>query len=1131
MEGGGGGSLVPGSLGQGEGFLKIQFGREARGRHGPRGGGPGAGAAVGRGGLRGAGGGGRGRGRARGGRGGGEGDARAGGVEGPELDPLGPGAAAKDGGAARRGGVGGGRRGRGRGRGRAGRAGGGKSLSPGKIWSRLFSGVGSAVDDLYFFCEVDCAHERVACAAEYLRVAAEDFRELERRLEEQRAFEPGGAWAVAGGRSGGGAQRPGGMAWKVRNTTPSSKHAAVLTSLAEQQDSPPRRGDDEATVGGGPGRRPAATGALQPRSNALDLSPGIERLWPLSVTPPKSQSPRGTSAVENLVVEELGSAGAPRTPGLSPDKAPPSAALDAWKVKRNWTEILRSSPRHLQEKLMSPERQHRLSPADLKRRAEARQARASALRAQRSTLLAQRLAKAEETREAVRAAGARGRERLAQGLEEKLSRGRENREAHLYNIASRAKESNQKVEAVIETNFLEDQARREALKQRMEEAESRKQELLAAVVKRQKEAEAAVEEAQERKSRLEAERKKRLSEKQRRKEEVQAKKRLERQVAQEQLQQASEQQRAAAEEHLKQQAKESESRKLRLAMSLKDAQRRRAGHLEQIKDRAAVGDRDRRESFGTPSSPGVTPASPCLNRGSESPKCFRSLSLDDGLLKGLQKKAKKFRQRISAGKEYIENKEVAESLKGPGMAQMRTRMVKAMKDLQKLSRRNNMGMLRRSLVEFVHHFASANAADCHLARQSGLLKIVGGWASSSKVPDSVRHAALQLTINAIEGVPESRAFVLCSKILLELVPALTAELNSEEGDEQHDSSEGKSESSKGPSVTSNVGPPLGLMLQVSALALSSGLEAYRQITIDTIGFMICSGGVHIVSEHIALYNTTAPDAPFPRRIVQCLALLEAVTSPPSNGSPVNSGRHELSSITECLMTSLEDTSMVGLPSLLCAALLRASSTSSSGAIQPQHLPPNFVPVAAAVMRILSNCAMHDLPTTQRIMSAPDLRVEIYHALSFLISFCTDQWAAGNNRIKQLLNEVLLVCGYFVVLHPQNQGVLRWGKSPTILKKLCHLPFPYFCDPDLQEILLPTILAACYKNQNNRMVVEQDFSLKMLRRFLRNVEVKGCDSPQKKAVKVGGTQSASRFSLGKRFPLSQTNEVLKWLDED
>ena len=118
-----------------------------------------------------------------------------------------------------------------------------------------------------------------------------------------------------------------------------------------------------------------------------------------------------------------------------------------------------------------------------------------------------------------------------------------------------------------------------------------------------KEAEAAIEEAQERKSRLEAERKKRLSEKQRRKEEVQAKKRLERQVAQEQLQQASEQQRAAAEEHTRQLAEESESRKLRLAMSLNDAQKRRAGHLEQIKDRAAVGDRDRRESFGAPPSP------------------------------------------------------------------------------------------------------------------------------------------------------------------------------------------------------------------------------------------------------------------------------------------------------------------------------------------------------------------------------------------------------------------------------------------------------------------------------------------------------------------------------------------------
>ena len=526
-----------------------------------------------------------------------------------------------------------GRRGHGRGRGRAGRAG-AKGLSPGKIWSGLFSGVGSAVDDLYFFCEVDCARARVARAAEYLRVAAEDFHELERRLEEQRAFEPGGARA----RSGGGGRRPsGGMAWKVRNTTPSSKHAAVLASLAEQKDSPRR--EEEAAAGGGPPAPAPAAGALQPRNNAQDLSPGMERLRPLVLTTPqKLLSPRGGgSAVKNLVLEDLGAGEDPQTPELSPEKAP-SGGLVAWKVKRNWTEILRSSPRHLQEKLMSPERQHRLSPADLKRRAEARQARASALRAQRSSLLAQRLARAEETREAVRAASALSRERLAQGLEEKLSRGRENREAHLFNIASRAKESNQKVEAVIETNFLEDQARREALKQRMEEAETRKQELLAAVVQRQKEAEAAVEEAQERKSRLEAERKKRLSEKQRRMEEVQAKKRLERQVAQEQLQQAAEQQRAAAEEHARLLAEASESRKLRLAMRLKDARKRRAGHLEQIKDRSAVGDRDRREFFGAPPSPCMTPASPSLSRGPNRPRASAPFPLTTGCSRGCRER-------------------------------------------------------------------------------------------------------------------------------------------------------------------------------------------------------------------------------------------------------------------------------------------------------------------------------------------------------------------------------------------------------------------------------------------------------------------------------------------------------------
>ena len=45
--------------------------------------------------------------------------------------------------------------------------------------------------------------------------------------------------------------------------------------------------------------------------------------------------------------------------------------------------------------------------------------------------------------------------------------------------------------------------------------------------------------------------------------------------------------------------------------------------------------------------------------------------------------------------------------------------------------------------------------------------------------------------------------------------------------------------------------------------------------------------------------------------------------------------------------------------------------------------------------------------------------------------------------------------------------MRWGTSPTILQKLCSVPFEYFCDPAHMPVLFPTIIAATFSNEQNK----------------------------------------------------------------
>ncbi|KAJ7564334.1 hypothetical protein O6H91_02G013300 [Diphasiastrum complanatum] len=142
--------------------------------------------------------------------------------------------------------------------------------------------------------------------------------------------------------------------------------------------------------------------------------------------------------------------------------------------------------------------------------------------------------------------------------------------------------------------------------------------------------------------------------------------------------------------------------------------------------------------------------------------------------------------------------------------------------------------------------------------------------------------------------------------------------------------------------------------------------------------------------------------------------------------------HERKS-TGFLLSAIAETGLVGLPSLLTAVLLQANPRAS-----PEQaacsLPSNFEEVATSVLRVLNNIARLDLPLVQNMLEMPDLRMEFFHLVSFLLSYCTCKWKSAFDQVASLLLESLLLLGYFGLLHSDNQAVLRWGKTPTILQK-------------------------------------------------------------------------------------------------
>ncbi|PKA59874.1 hypothetical protein AXF42_Ash015932 [Apostasia shenzhenica] len=185
-----------------------------------------------------------------------------------------------------------------------------------------------------------------------------------------------------------------------------------------------------------------------------------------------------------------------------------------------------------------------------------------------------------------------------------------------------------------------------------------------------------------------------------------------------------------------------------------------------------------------------------------------------------------------------------------------------------------------------------------------------------------------------------------------------------------------------------------------------------------------------------------------------------------------------------ILSAMVETGLVSLTSLLTAVLLQANNRISTDQAS-YALPSNFEEVATYVLKVLNNLAILDISLLQKMLARSDLKMEFFHLMSFLLSHCTSKWKSSNDQVGLLLLESLLLLGYFALFHHGNQAVLRWGKRPTILHKVCDLPFVFFSDPELTPILAGTFVSACYGSEQNRGVVQQELSMDMLLTLLKS----------------------------------------------
>ncbi|XP_041368971.1 S phase cyclin A-associated protein in the endoplasmic reticulum-like [Gigantopelta aegis] len=320
--------------------------------------------------------------------------------------------------------------------------------------------------------------------------------------------------------------------------------------------------------------------------------------------------------------------------------------------------------------------------------------------------------------------------------------------------------------------------------------------------------------------------------------------------------------------------------------------------------------------------------------------------------------------------------------------------------------------------------------------------------------------------------------------------------------------------------------------EASMERMSSSGDAFASRANDFISYIICIGIIDKLQHYFN--NVRGPidtDKNVAEFLQHSLGLLVSMTKFMSKRN-ANMFDNKKDHDSTQLIQTFEVTELVGIVSLLYGMLLH-SGAPSRGDVVPPELSQHSLSVTLAGLRMLNNMAMLDLGMLQRSLGEEGLSLEFRHIASYLIWYCSHHMA-----MEELLHEVILCVGYFTILNPDNQMIIQSGQPPTVLQQLCALPFQYFSDPRLTNVLFPTLVSCCYNNHLNREILEQELSCALLANFIeeKQLEAQQAKSTPSSAKKTRPQEkefreTESRMSLVSRFPLDQWPAAQEYFKED
>ena len=187
-------------------------------------------------------------------------------------------------------------------------------------------------------------------------------------------------------------------------------------------------------------------------------------------------------------------------------------------------------------------------------------------------------------------------------------------------------------------------------------------------------------------------------------------------------------------------------------------------------------------------------------------------------------------------------------------------------------------------------------------------------------------------------------------------------------------------------------------------------------------------------------------------------------------------------ISQNILYVFEYSELFGLIQLLSILLLSNGPLRPNEKIKIKQQQQIVISASLLAIKIINNICRIDLSLVQNLMAQTINQEQIQHVILYIICYSLE-YLETLDEIKELLHEVLLLTSYLSLQNERFQNLVSKGEM-TIIQQICQLPFSYFSEKLLKDILFPTLITITYNHDRNTKILSNEINLELIVLYLK-----------------------------------------------